>query len=84
MLGRTPLHYACESGQDDTLELLLNHGANPNVVDTATKKSPLHVSIENGQFNAVTILCKSSKELETLCRNWDSDGQSVLHYAAVT
>ena len=48
-LGRTPLHYASELGQDDNLEMLLNHGADPNVMDTETKKSPLLLAIENGQ-----------------------------------
>ena len=52
-LGRTPLHYASELGQDDNLEMLLNHGADPNVMDTETKKSPLLLAIENGQFNSV-------------------------------
>lgn len=32
-IGRTPLHYASELGQDDSLEMLLNHGADPNIGD---------------------------------------------------
>jgi len=47
-LGRTPLHYASELGQDDSLEMLLNHGADPNVQDTASKKTALLLAIENG------------------------------------
>ena len=54
------------------------------MADKKDKKTPLHIAIENGQFNAVTILCKATSDLEALCRSWDSDGQSVLHYAAVT
>ena len=30
-LGKTPLHYASELGQDDTLEILLNAKANPDL-----------------------------------------------------
>ena len=46
--GRTALHYASELGQDDTLEMLLNAGADPNALETATKKTALHLAIENG------------------------------------
>ena len=52
-LGRTPLHYASELGQDDNLEMLLNHGSDPNVKDSELKKTPLLLAIENGQFNSV-------------------------------
>ena len=55
--GKTPLHYASELGQDDTLEILLNAKANPNVQDL-DGKTPLHDAIENGQFNSVQILCE--------------------------
>ena len=51
--GRTPLSYASEHGQDDTLDLLLGRGADPMIGETKTKKTPLHIAIENGQFNAV-------------------------------
>jgi ankyrin repeat protein len=30
---RTPLHYACEKGNTDTVSLLLNHGAEINIGD---------------------------------------------------
>ena len=87
-LGRAPLHYASELGQDDNLEMLLNHGSDPNVKDTETKKSPLLLAIENGQFNSVQTLynfCKSQDSKYKLdLTSWDSSGQTVLHYAAVT
>jgi len=81
--GRSPLHYASELGQDDALEMLLSHGADPNLVDNETKKTALHVAIENGQFNSVQLLRSLSKTPVNL-NLWDSEGQSVLHYAAVT
>ena len=81
--GKTALHYASESGQDDTIELLLQNGANPNDQENGTKKTPLHVAIENGQFNSVQLLCTLSKVPVDL-RVWDSEGLTVLHYAAVT
>lgn len=77
-LGRTPLHYASELGQDDNLEMLLNHGSDPNVKDTETKKSPLLLAIENGQFNSVQTLynfCKSQDSKYKLdLTSWDSSG----------
>jgi hypothetical protein len=44
--------------------------------DEGTKKTPLHIAIENGQFNSVTILCKAVEkaEIENLTRMWDSEG----------
>lgn len=51
--GKTALHYASESGQDDTIEQLLSSGADPNAQEAGTLKTPLHVAIENGQFNSV-------------------------------
>lgn len=84
--GKTALHYASMLGQDDTLEMLLAHGADPNVSDKSTKKTPLHLAIENGQFNSVQILWnhsqKSGKKLDLSV--WDAHGQSIMHYAAIT
>lgn len=51
--GRTALHYAAELGQDDTLDLLLAAGADPNVAEKETGRTALHLAIENGQFNSV-------------------------------
>ena len=52
-IGRTVLHYACEYGQDDTIEMLLQNGADANTQENEKKKTPLHSAIENGQFNSV-------------------------------
>ena len=53
LTGRTALSYASEYGQDDTIEMLLKNGADPNIASTDTKKTPMHIAIENGQFNSV-------------------------------
>ena len=39
--GQTPLHYACRSGEAESVRLLLKHGANVDVVD-ANLCTPLH------------------------------------------
>ena len=46
--GRSALHYASELGQDDTLEMLLNNKADPNIADKETGKTAMHLAIENG------------------------------------
>ena len=46
--GRAALHYASELGQDDTLELLLNNKADPNIADKDKGKTAMHLAIENG------------------------------------
>lgn len=51
--GRSALHYAAELGQDDTIEMLLAAGADPNVAENNTGRTALHLAIENGQFNSV-------------------------------
>jgi len=46
--GKSPIFYASELGQDDTLEILLAAKADPNIQDIEFKKTPMHVAIENG------------------------------------
>ena len=43
-------------------------------------KTPLHDSIENGQFNSVYILCDGKADVN-ICDT--INGDSLLHYAAV-
>lgn len=40
--GRTPLHYACQSGRPESVRLLLDAGADPNLRDTKCR-TPLHM-----------------------------------------
>jgi ankyrin repeat protein len=67
-------------GQDDTLEILLSHKANPDLQDKQGR-TPLHLAIENGQFNSVTILCEQGSADVNIVDF--TNGDSLLHYAAV-
>ena len=49
----------------------------------------MHLAIENGQFNSVQILWTHSNQSNDKghklnLTKWDSQGQTVLHYAAIT
>jgi ankyrin repeat protein len=52
-----------------------------NYQDFDLKACPLHIAILNGQFNAVQILCHEGKAKVDQA---DKNGDSLLHYAAVT
>ena len=79
--GLSALHYASELGQDDTLELLIKHKANVDIQATKSGKTPLHVAIENGQFNSMMILWEQGKADPNIQDTLNGD--SLLHYAAV-
>ncbi|KAL6411649.1 Ankyrin-3 [Ilyonectria robusta] len=44
--GRTPLHYACSSGEPESVALLLKHGANVHAIDSKSR-TPLHACAES-------------------------------------
>jgi len=54
---RTPLHLACSHTRNygDIAEFLLDHGANPNLLD-GTDCSPLHDTVTEGQKDMVSLL----------------------------
>ena len=45
--GRTHLHYAVKFNFLEGVELLLHHGANPNIIDNLDGFSPLHIALIN-------------------------------------
>ncbi|NP_001279754.1 myotrophin [Callorhinchus milii] len=53
--GRTPLHYAADSGQFDTLAFLLSKGANINATDRHGI-TPLLSAIYEGHLTCVRLL----------------------------
>lgn len=53
--GWTPLHYASWNGPTKNLMLLLDEGANIEVID-CEGDTPLHIAIRRGRFNCVEVL----------------------------
>jgi ankyrin repeat protein len=93
--GETPLHAAlCKTGRpefDDILELLLNAGANPNVVtkpgaetggfmrDVRTKgETPLHRAAAFGSERAITLLRNKGAIVDAR----DANGDTPLTWAS--
>eukprot|EP00939_MAST-03C_sp_MAST-3C-sp1_P000275 g275.t1 len=61
--GRTLLHWACESGQENMVRLLLENGAG-EVMERADKegRTPLHVAAAKGAAGAVKALIEAKKK----------------------
>ncbi|XP_062841687.1 transient receptor potential cation channel subfamily A member 1b [Trichomycterus rosablanca] len=53
--GRTPLHLAVEKNQESSCALLLELGANPNILNTAMM-APLHLAITRNHNNLLHVL----------------------------
>uniref|UniRef100_A0A2R5LBQ6 Oxysterol-binding protein n=1 Tax=Ornithodoros turicata TaxID=34597 RepID=A0A2R5LBQ6_9ACAR len=61
-LGWTPLHLACYFGHFDVAELLLNHGANVDVVNHEGD-TPLHKAAYTGREGLVLLLLKHGADV---------------------
>lgn len=78
--GLTPLSYACSKGFQDLVELLLDAGANPNLVgaDSFEQSTPLLLAAKQGQTVIVRALLEAGASMSLL----DVDQRAPLHWAA--
>ncbi|RSL59840.1 hypothetical protein CEP53_005635 [Fusarium sp. AF-6] len=76
--GRSALHYSAASDvlEDDTLPVLINAGADLNLIDYEGH-TPLHLAIQNGRWGAATRLVQAGADLEVRL----PDGKTALHLA---
>ena len=72
-----PLHVAARSGDTQTMEVLLRHGANYALVD-ANGRTPLHVAAAYDKEKAVALMVELVEDLDI----GDHRGNTPLHLAA--
>ncbi|XP_064606437.1 uncharacterized protein LOC135471236 isoform X2 [Liolophura sinensis] len=65
-------------GKPEALATLLRFGCNPNILDIASKKSPLHHAVERGHGKLVEILIDFGADVNIA----DKDNVRPLHLAA--
>ncbi|KAM5354381.1 hypothetical protein ACJ41O_001030 [Fusarium nematophilum] len=77
-VGRSALHHSAASDvlEDETLSVLINAGANLNLVDY-NGQTPLHTAIQNGRWSAATRLVQAGADLEARL----PEGKTALHLA---
>ena len=72
--GSTALHWASMEENYDIIKLLLEHGADPNIMNIRFK-TPLYISVKNGDFNAVKIMLEHNGDATEIF-----DGGETLLY----
>jgi len=76
--GLTPLHFAVRQGQIETIQALLDAGADVNQVTSGDKTSPLLMATVNGRFDVAKLLLEKGADPRLASEN----GVTPL-YAAV-
>ncbi|CAG0894443.1 unnamed protein product [Cyprideis torosa] len=72
--GRAPLHYATDADLQSVLEVLLKHGANPNIAEDEFNTCPLH-RVKSSATAELLIQYKADVNAK------DAKGRAPLHYA---
>lgn len=87
----TSLDFAAAYGNIKIIKLLIDYGAEINVLDNSERPSPLHFAAMHNQTEAIKILIDKGADIyyETLCRiniadKIDSASGTPFHFAAAT
>jgi ankyrin repeat protein len=76
--GITPLHWACNSSEDEIVMLLLELGANPNAISNE-KGTPVHWAISESNLIKLGYLIQYGANLDIQ----DDKGKTPLHWAVI-
>ena len=86
--GYTALHYAADKGDEDLVDLLIAHKADPNAADRR-RQTPLHIAAEGGEEDIVKKLVAAGANVllednlkRTAGRTADIQAQQTFHFAA--
>ena len=79
--SRLPLTLAVQLGNTDAIQLLIQAGADVNIVEEVTGRTPLHFAVELGELGAgiVEFLIRSGGLLDIL----DGSGLTPIHLASI-
>ncbi len=76
--GQTALHYACEHGNIQIVERLLDHGANVNAVNLCGETALHKISLSGNECAAVGSLLLERGANPNILNSW---GETPLHIA---
>src|SRR4051812_33050690 len=76
--GQTPLHYAAHLGKASFAELLLKHGANPNLQQHNYLTTPLHHAVVAQTVEVIQVLV-AHKDTDIMIEN--TKKETALHMA---
>src|SRR5262245_50943132 len=69
--GAQPLHYAVFNGDEDSVELLLKHGADVNAI-AANGWTPLHIACAKGNESLVDLLLENGADVNAMTEVGDT------------
>lgn len=87
MLCETVLFYAIETGCEDIVKILIDHGVNVNVerADDETNETPLHLAVEKDNIQITRLLLENGAKVDASYKNYkkfDTALFSALEIAA--
>ncbi len=63
------LHVAAQYGRDECVELLVNKGLEPDILQRYTRRRPIHKAIMNGHLSTVKLLVSLGASVKTVSRS---------------
>jgi ankyrin repeat protein len=75
--GWTPIHYAAAKGLSKIAQILIERGADPNVIQEKTCLTPLHLAVIYGHYELAKLLLEKGADPNKRTR----EGWTPLHFA---